>query len=57
MEAESEKVRRGRLGRVEVADLVVAFPHDVVVGDDDAGDRREEDGVCAEVGCKIVGSR
>ena len=45
VEAEGEVVRGGFAGRVEVSDLVVAAADDVVIADDDACDRGEEDGV------------
>lgn len=45
MEAEGKVVRCRFAGGVEVLDLVVAAADDVVVADDDAGDRGEEDGV------------
>ena len=43
------------LGAVEVSDLEVAFPDDVVVADDDTGDGREEDRIGAEVCREIIG--
>ena len=57
MEAEREVVGGRGLRRVQVADLVVAFAHEVVVCDEDAGDGGEEDGVGAEVGREVVGCR
>ena len=44
-----------RLARVELFDLHVALAHDVVVADDDAGDRGQEDGVGGEVRREGVG--
>ena len=55
MEAVSEVVRCRFAGRVEVLYLVVTAADDVVVADNDAGDRGEEDGVGGKVGCEVVG--
>ncbi len=55
MEAEGVEIGGGGGCGVEVADLEVAVADEVVVGDDDAGDGGEEDGVSGEVGGEVVG--
>ena len=45
MKAEGEVVRGRCAGGVEVLYLVITAADDVVVADDDAGNRGEEDGV------------
>ena len=55
MEAHDEVVWGVLLGGVEVFDLEVAATDQVVVGDDDAGDGGEEDGVGGEVGGEVIG--
>ena len=55
MEAKGEEIWGPALGAVQILDLEVAFAHDVVVADDDAGDGGEEDRVSAKIGREIVG--
>lgn len=57
VEAEPEIVWGGFTGGVELLDLEIAAADEVVVGDDDTGDGGQEDGVCGEVGGKVVGGR
>ena len=57
MEAKGEVVGCRLAGGVEVFDLVEAAAHDVVVADNDAGDRGEENGVGGQVGCEVIGGR
>ena len=54
MEAKNVIVWTCGAGGVEISCLVVAAAHDVVIGQDNAGDAGEEDGVGAEVGGEFV---
>ena len=55
VEAKGEVIRCCFASRVEVRYLVVAAADDVVIADDDPGDRGEKDGVGGQVGCEVIG--
>lgn len=46
-----------RAGTVKFFDLIVAFTYEVVVGNDDSSDRRQEDRVGREISREVVGRR
>ena len=54
VEAKGEVIRGAFACSIKVFDLKVAFADNVVVADNDSGNGREENRVCAEVGGEVV---
>lgn len=56
-ETEGEVVRTVFASGIEMFDFNITLADDVVITDHDAGDRREENGICRKISGKVIRAR